>query len=69
MSNRKITPNATLSEQTNAKSAKLEPESQAPHPPEKPSPDECCGSGCVPCVFDYYYDALDKWQLEYGSEP
>jgi len=38
-----------------------------PPPPEKPTPHECCGSGCVPCIYDYYYDALEKWQQQYGG--
>lgn len=33
-----------------------------PPKPERPSPEECCGSGCVPCVYDYYYEAIEKWQ-------
>lgn len=38
-----------------------------PSPPEKPSANECCGSGCVPCIYDYYYDAYEKWQAEHGE--
>ena len=30
--------------------------------PEKPDPNECCGSGCVPCIYDYYYERLDRWE-------
>jgi len=41
---------------------------RSPPPPEKPTPNECCGSGCVPCIYDYYYDALEKWQERYGSK-
>jgi len=40
-----------------------------PPPPEKPEPNDCCGSGCMPCVFDHYYTALEEWQQKYGSEP
>lgn len=38
-----------------------------PPPPEKPTPHECCGSGCVPCIYDYYYQALEKWEEQYGK--
>jgi hypothetical protein len=38
-----------------------------PAPPEKPTPNECCGSGCVPCIYDYYYDAMEKWTQRYGK--
>ena len=30
--------------------------------PEEPLPDDCCGSGCTPCVFDTYYDQLEKFE-------
>ncbi|WP_293907440.1 oxidoreductase-like domain-containing protein [Phenylobacterium sp.] len=33
-----------------------------PRPPSKPEPDECCQRGCSPCIFDYYWDALDRWK-------
>lgn len=38
-----------------------------PPPPEKPEPNECCGSGCVPCIYDYYYEALEKWEAQFGE--
>jgi hypothetical protein len=37
-------------------------EVQNPPPPEKPDPNECCGSGCVPCIYDYYFDRLEQWE-------
>lgn len=37
-----------------------------PPPPEKPDPFECCGSGCVPCIFDYYEDKLSEWETTHG---
>ncbi|MFT5573409.1 MAG: hypothetical protein ACI9FR_002344 [Cryomorphaceae bacterium] len=39
----------------------------SPPPPEKPDPNECCGSGCVPCIYDYYYDRLSEWEQKYGK--
>ena len=40
-----------------------------PTPPREPEPSECCGSGCVPCVYDnyweklaYYEELLGEWQ-------
>lgn len=35
---------------------------ELPPRPRKPDLDECCGSGCDPCVFDRYHDALDAWK-------
>jgi hypothetical protein len=33
-----------------------------PMPPREPTPEECCQRGCEPCVFDRYYDALERYQ-------
>ena len=43
-----------------------------PRPPEKPQPYECCNRGCCPCIFDYYWDALERWKTtvrELGLDP
>jgi hypothetical protein len=28
----------------------------------KPHDEECCHRGCCPCIFDYYWDALERWR-------
>ena len=33
-----------------------------PLPPREPGIEECCGSGCEPCVFDRYAEALERYQ-------
>jgi hypothetical protein len=33
-----------------------------PLPPRQPELDECCGSGCDPCVFDLYDAALERYE-------
>lgn len=38
---------------------------EIPPPPEKPDPDDCCGSGCVRCVWDVYYDQLEEYDKLY----
>lgn len=35
-----------------------------PCPPLKPEDRDCCGSGCVPCVFDIYEQDLKIWKQE-----
>ncbi|MDX1653689.1 MAG: oxidoreductase-like domain-containing protein [Candidatus Competibacteraceae bacterium] len=35
-----------------------------PPPPRRPDPDECCGGGCNPCIFDCYEEALENWQRQ-----
>lgn len=35
-----------------------------PEKPEKPGLSECCGGGsCCPCVWDVYFEQLEKWQV------
>lgn len=39
---------------------------------EKPTPPadyECCESGCSPCVWDRYYEALQRWQTQSRPSP
>lgn len=33
-----------------------------PIPPEAPAPEECCNSGCIPCVYDTYNEAMDEYR-------
>lgn len=33
-----------------------------PEPPREPEPDECCNSGCDPCVYDLYTDDLNRYR-------
>ncbi|KAB2094771.1 hypothetical protein ES319_A02G182300v1 [Gossypium barbadense] len=39
-----------------------------PPPPEKPEPGDCCGSGCVRCVWDVYYEELEAYNKLYKSD-
>ncbi|KAI3761068.1 hypothetical protein L1987_51474 [Smallanthus sonchifolius] len=34
---------------------------EIPPPPEKPLPGDCCGSGCIRCVWDVYYEELEEY--------
>jgi hypothetical protein len=38
------------------------PDDPRPTPPERPLPDDCCQSGCNPCVFDLYEEALERYE-------
>jgi hypothetical protein len=43
-----------------------------PQPPTKPDDAECCHRGCCPCIFDYYWDALERWEAtvrRLGGDP
>ena len=33
-----------------------------PEPPREPEAWECCQSGCDPCVFDRYWEALERYE-------
>jgi hypothetical protein len=33
-----------------------------PVPPLRPAADDCCRSGCDPCVFDLYAEALERYR-------
>ncbi|KAI4325583.1 hypothetical protein MLD38_030968 [Melastoma candidum] len=38
-----------------------------PQPPEMPEPGDCCGSGCVRCVWDVYQDELKAYEDIWGA--
>ncbi|CAN4083362.1 unnamed protein product [Withania somnifera] len=64
--------NKSTVESTENKSEKNTEKSMAitpPPPPEKPLPDDCCGSGCVRCVWDMYYEELEEYNKLYKSDP
>ncbi|EJL90045.1 Oxidoreductase-like protein [Herbaspirillum sp. CF444] len=33
-----------------------------PTPPIEPALEDCCQSGCDPCIFDIYQDALERYR-------
>ena len=33
-----------------------------PEKPPDPDPLECCGSGCSPCIYDLYWEALARYE-------
>ena len=36
--------------------------STRPAPPVQPELEDCCRSGCTPCVFDLYEQALERYE-------
>jgi hypothetical protein len=38
-----------------------------PIQPLPPDPLDCCGSGCVRCIFDVYDDALERYEAELAA--
>ena len=42
----------------------LPAEDPRPVPPTEPDLDECCHSGCVPCIFDLYEEAVERYRIE-----
>jgi len=37
-------------------------EPNLPPPPREPDLEECCGSGCDPCIFDLYERRVERWR-------
>lgn len=35
-----------------------------PTPPVEPALEDCCGSGCVPCIFDIYQQQRERYEEE-----
>ncbi|SHG52756.1 oxidoreductase-like domain-containing protein [Massilia sp. CF038] len=35
-----------------------------PTAPTQPTLEDCCRSGCTPCVFDLYEDAMERYRLQ-----
>ncbi|KAF8097886.1 hypothetical protein N665_0279s0016 [Sinapis alba] len=56
-------------EQEEKKDKDKKEEVSLPLPPEKPEPGDCCGSGCVRCVWDVYYDELEEYNKLSASTP
>jgi len=38
------------------------PADPRPTPPVRPGSEDCCRSGCDPCVFTLYEEALERYQ-------
>ena len=52
--------------------ARLQGQAQArgitlPAPPEQQHESVCCGRGCHPCMFTYYFGALQAWREKAGA--
>lgn len=65
----KITVESTTNNKTESEKKQEESKVTIPPPPEKPLPDDCCGSGCVRCVWDMYYEELEEYNKLYKSNP
>lgn len=64
--------NKTLSSESSVQTTEEDPKQKSeseskkpPPPPEKPDPGDCCGSGCVRCVWDVYYEELEAYEKLY----
>lgn len=36
----------------------------APTPPVRPDLDDCCASGCNPCIFDLYEEEMSRYRSQ-----
>jgi hypothetical protein len=39
------------------------------NPPVEPELEDCCRSGCTPCVFDLYAEALERYEAWLAAQP
>jgi hypothetical protein len=39
----------------------------APQPPLEPDAADCCGEGCVNCIFDVYDAALERYRRDLAA--
>jgi hypothetical protein len=46
---------------------KLMPDDPMPVPPVQPALEDCCRSGCTPCVFDLYEDAMERYRTRMAA--
>ena len=43
------------------------PADPRPVKPVEPDALDCCGEGCVPCIYDLYEEALDRYKAELAA--
>lgn len=43
------------------------PADPRPIKPVEPDALDCCGEGCVPCIYDLYEEALDRYKVELAA--
>jgi hypothetical protein len=43
------------------------PDDPRPQPPHEPDADDCCQSGCDPCIYDLYWDAVDRYERAFEA--
>nr|XP_016461458.1 PREDICTED: uncharacterized protein LOC107784789 [Nicotiana tabacum] len=67
--NNKCTIESTMNNKTESEKNQEKSKVTIPPPPEKPLPGDCCGNGCVPCVWDTYYEELEEYNKLYKSNP
>ncbi|SEJ60493.1 oxidoreductase-like domain-containing protein [Achromobacter sp. NFACC18-2] len=62
MSTRKTTAGKSGAGRATATPVAVPADDPPPVAPERPAPDECCHSGCIPCVYDLYDEAMDRYR-------
>lgn len=63
-----LSPQSTADKLNSKQIEEKEEKKQQPPPLEKPEPGDCCGSGCVRCVWDVYYEELEDYNKLYKSD-
>ncbi len=45
----------------------LMPDDPMPVAPAQPALEDCCRSGCVPCIFDLYEEAMERYRTRLNA--
>ncbi|WP_130618584.1 oxidoreductase-like domain-containing protein [Dyella amyloliquefaciens] len=55
-------------QRSNAKEGATAPSNDPPPTrPQRPDDEDCCGQGCVPCIFDLYDEAMGRYREELAA--
>lgn len=41
----------------------IHPDDPKPAQPDEPDPSDCCGEGCVRCVYDVHDEAMQRYRI------
>lgn len=52
---------------TDVDSSVVSDDDPQPRPPNPEDYSGCCDSGCSPCVFDLYWDAVTRYEIEIAA--
>jgi hypothetical protein len=61
MNNMSDTPTRTI------RHPSLQAHDAEPVPPVEPALEDCCATGCAPCIFDVYEEAMERYRTQLAA--